>query len=63
MQLGENKIASFDAVIGPLSRLPSLSVLYLEHNPLASDFEYRLRLAKGIPQLTQIDATAVVRRG
>lgn len=46
----------------PLARLPALRVLYLEHNPLAADYEYRTRLARGVPQLLQIDATAVPRR-
>ena len=41
-----------------LSSLPALTVLYLEHNPIAADFEYRMRLAKSIPQLRQIDANA-----
>lgn len=37
--------------------LPKLSTLYLEHSPLAKDFEYRIRLAADIPSLTQLDAT------
>ena len=58
-QLGYNHIASFEAANLPLlATLPSLRVLYLEHNPVATDFEYRLRLARSLPALQQIDATA-----
>jgi hypothetical protein len=31
----------------------------LEYNPLASDFEYRKKLAAWIPSLKQIDATMI----
>ena len=61
LQLGENRITSFDC-LAPLAALPALSVLYLERNPLAADFEYRMRIAKAMPRLRQIDATEVLRR-
>ena len=48
----------------PLIALPftptySRSCVYLEHNPLAKDFEYRMRLLKMFPTLTQIDAVPI----
>ena len=55
---------TFDAVL-PLreasssGRLPKLETIYLEYNPLASDFEYRKKLAEWIPTLIQIDATMI----
>lgn len=50
-----NYVAKFEDV--QLGGLPKLSTLYLEHSPLARDFEYRMRLAEAIPSLTQLDAT------
>lgn len=58
--LGSNAIATFEACDG-LRELPSLTTVYLEHNPIASDYEYRMRLTTMVPTLTQIDATAVRR--
>ncbi len=57
MQVGYNKVSSFDC-LSVLKQLPSLNVLYLEHNPLAADYEYRMRLGRELPSLVQIDATA-----
>ncbi len=42
-----------------MGAIPSLETLYLEYNPLASDFEYRKKLAQWIPTLQQIDATMI----
>jgi Leucine-rich repeat (LRR) protein len=60
--LSGNEMQDFDAVI-PLkeasAQLQSLVTLYLEYNPLASDFEYRKKLAEWIPTLKQIDATLI----
>jgi protein phosphatase 1 regulatory subunit 7 len=62
--LSGNEMEDFDAVI-PLrdasakGQLPELETLYLEYNPLASDFEYRKKLAEWIPTLKQIDATLI----
>jgi protein phosphatase 1 regulatory subunit 7 len=62
--LSGNDMKDFDAVV-PLKeasadgRLPELETLYLEYNPLASDFEYRKKLADWIPTLKQIDATMI----
>ena len=40
----------------------TLSCIYLEHNPLAKEYDYRQRVAALFPAVTQIDAT-MVRRG
>jgi protein phosphatase 1 regulatory subunit 7 len=60
--LSGNEMQDFDAII-PLkeasAQLQSLETLYLEYNPLASDFEYRKKLAEWIPTLKQIDATMI----
>eukprot|EP00514_Thraustochytrium_sp_LLF1b_P013328 CAMPEP_0184542266 /NCGR_PEP_ID=MMETSP0199_2-20130426/1875_1 /TAXON_ID=1112570 /ORGANISM="Thraustochytrium sp., Strain LLF1b" /LENGTH=426 /DNA_ID=CAMNT_0026936037 /DNA_START=25 /DNA_END=1302 /DNA_ORIENTATION=+ len=52
-----NKIATYEEVdkLQPFGNI--LETLYLDHNPIADDFEYRQRLAKTVPSLTQIDAT------
>ena len=47
--------------LAPLTKLSGLKCLYLEHSPVAKDFEYRMRLTKLIPTLEQLDATAVTR--
>jgi hypothetical protein len=36
-----------------------LETVYLEYNPVASEFEYRKLLAEWIPSLQQIDATLI----
>jgi hypothetical protein len=53
-------VASFDA-LKPLTSLSNLTCLYLEHNPLAKDFEYRMTVTKILPSLQQLDATMVNR--
>jgi hypothetical protein len=62
LQLSGNLVASFDAALPALAALPSLAVVYLEGNPLAKDFEYRMVLARELPRLRQLDATEVLRR-
>jgi hypothetical protein len=54
------QVASFDA-LKPLTSLSNLTCLYLEHNPLAKDFEYRMTVTKMLPSLQQLDATMVNR--
>mmetsp|Transcript_66192 Transcript_66192/g.130241 ORF Transcript_66192/g.130241 Transcript_66192/m.130241 type:complete len:365 (+) Transcript_66192:39-1133(+) len=54
------QVASFDALT-PLTGLAKLTCLYLEHNPLAKDFEYRKTVTRMIPTLQQLDATMVNR--
>ena len=53
-----NDIKSFDD-IEPLGSLTELDSVYLEYNPVASEFEYRKKLAELIPSLTQIDANMI----
>ena len=53
-----NDIKSFDD-IEPLRGLTELDSLYMEMNPVDKDFEYRMKLAKMIPSLTQIDANKI----
>jgi len=53
--LSENQINSFED-LSHLGKLSNLQTIYLEHNPVAKDYEYRIRLGKIIPSLTQIDA-------
>ena len=61
--MSENKVASFEDV-QPLSRLGTrdgaeLTEIYLEHNPIYKDFEYRKKLKEIIPSLKQIDANII----
>lgn len=53
-----NDIKTFED-IEPLRGLTQLDSLYLEMNPVDKDFEYRMKLAKMIPSLTQIDANTI----
>jgi len=57
-----NDIKAYDD-IGHLSRLTQLDVVYLEYNPVASEFEYRKKLAELLPSLTQIDANMIMGHG
>ena len=43
----------------PSQLVPMTKILtvYLEHNPLSNDFEYRLKIQALLPSLTQLDAT------
>jgi protein phosphatase 1 regulatory subunit 7 len=45
----------------PLTGLPKLNCLYLEHSPIAKDFEYRKTITAMVPSLEQLDATMVNR--
>jgi len=54
-------LSTFES-LEPLVELPQLECLYLEHSPIATDFEYRMRITKMIPSLVQLDANAVNRR-
>lgn len=61
--LSGNEIATWEGV-EPLKESAAagkqkLETLYLEYNPVASEFEYRKRLAAWIPSLSQIDANLV----
>jgi len=58
--ISSSELSSF-AALEPLCRLPLLNCVYLEHSPIAKDFEYRKRLTVMIPTLEQLDATTVHR--
>jgi protein phosphatase 1 regulatory subunit 7 len=45
----------------PLKGLPEISCLYLEHSPIARDYEYRKAITAMLPTLVQLDATEVNR--
>lgn len=53
-------LSSFEALT-PFTKLPNLHCLYLEHSPIAKDFEYRKVLTRMVPTLEQLDATLVHR--
>lgn len=53
-----NDIKTFDD-IEPLRNLTELDSVYLEYNPVASDFEYRKKVAELVPSLSQIDANMI----
>lgn len=53
-----NDIKTFDDV-EYIRSLVELEGVYLEYNPVASDFEYRKKLVEIVPTLKQIDATMV----
>lgn len=58
--VSRSAVTSF-AQLEPLMKLGNLSCLYLEHSPISSDFEYRIRITKMIPSLQQLDAVNVSR--
>jgi protein phosphatase 1 regulatory subunit 7 len=55
--LSENLVGSFDEVV-TLAGV-ELETIYLEHNPVSKDPEYRKRIKELLPTLTQIDANAI----
>jgi protein phosphatase 1 regulatory subunit 7 len=58
--LSSSGLATFDA-LEPLSKLPRLTCLYLEHSPIAKDFEYRMTVTRMMSSLEQLDATMINR--
>jgi len=56
--ISTNNISSFEDV-QPISVLPELNEIYLEHNPIYHDFEYRKKLKGIVPSLRQIDANMI----
>lgn len=60
--LNDNRIASFADVenLVPMAAA-ALRTLYLERNPIATDFEYRKKIEVLMPQLEQIDAVPTTR--
>ena len=61
--LGYNRLAAFGDLALPAlaASCPRLATLYLEHNPLARDWEYRKHLARALPSLVQLDADRIAR--
>lgn len=59
--LSSNKITTFDDV-EPISQLHQIESIYLEYNPVANEYDYRLRLASINPNLQQIDANMIAGR-
>jgi Leucine-rich repeat (LRR) protein len=55
-----SKFTTFDDLL-PLTKLEKLKCIYLEHSPIAKDYEYRQTITKMFPTLTQLDATSVNR--
>lgn len=58
--LNENLMENLEQ-LNNLTNLENLETLYLEHNPMAKEFEYRKIVANSIPQLVQLDATNIIR--
>ena len=58
--LNGNRVESYEALAG-LAHTTSLETLYLEHNPIAQDFQYRMRVPQACASLTQLDATTINR--
>jgi len=56
--ISNNEILTFQDV-EPLSGLSRLDEVYLEHNPIYKDADYRTKLKKIIPSLNQIDAIQI----
>ena len=61
--LSSNKFSSYED-IEPISILGTregacLEAVYFEYNPIADEYDYRIRLASIIPSLRQIDATMI----
>lgn len=58
-----NQISTFEDVYSlkesSEAGIQSLDTIYLEYNPIASEFEYRKRLKEWVPSLSQIDATMI----
>lgn len=54
--LSSNQFETFD-FLEHVQMLPKLTTIYLEHNPISRDYEYRMRLSAAVPSLEYIDAT------
>ena len=57
--MGYNLVDSFDAVAALDAKAVQLKTIYLEHNPISRDFNYRKQLKVIHPTLTQIDSSYV----
>lgn len=56
LQANSNQITDWKCVDN-LRNNKKLVTIYLEHNPLAKDVQYRTKLKLALPTLRQIDAT------
>lgn len=56
--MSSSAIKDYDE-LSPLLGLKNFSCIYLEHSPIAADFEYRMRLTSMFPALVQLDAVEV----
>ena len=56
--MSSSSISLYDE-LQPLLALEHFTCIYLEHSPIAADFEYRMRLTKMFPTLLQLDAVPV----
>jgi len=54
--MNDNQIADW-STINKLSQNPKLAAVYLEHNPISKDIQYRKKLKLALPKLIKIDAT------
>ncbi|GMH79428.1 hypothetical protein TrLO_g3606 [Triparma laevis f. longispina] len=59
--IAENDVSFFSEVEALTPN--NLDCVYLEHNPIAKDHDYRKKLKNLLPSLTQIDANAVGQEG
>jgi protein phosphatase 1 regulatory subunit 7 len=57
LQCNNNQLSDWKEVEQQLTKLPKLTCVYLEANPLAQDSAYRRKLKLIVPTLLQIDAT------
>lgn len=56
LQANSNQIADWKCVDN-LQNNKKLATVYLEHNPIAKDVQYRKKLKLALPTLQKIDAT------
>lgn len=56
LQANSNQISDWKCVDN-LANNKKLETIYLEHNPLAKDVQYRTKLKLALPTIRQIDAT------
>jgi hypothetical protein len=58
--MNNNRLSDLSCL--PLLRtLPALTTVYLEQNPCAAAPTYRPQVIAALPQLTQLDADAIIR--
>lgn len=55
LDISSNAIANLERVIDTLQHFPLLQKLWLHHNPVAQEVDYRLRIIAKIPSLEMLD--------